>query len=227
MRPWRRRVWFKPAGVSLYGWSQDVVDGALIVLANAGQLRVTGEDGKPASLPDIPRQKIGTCTYRAETTIITVAQRVAVRGLLTEAGVPFENGQEAFALSALLDRLQSAAQQSGGSAPAPEPESVPDLPKYKSLSGNDLLAALAENAASLRDKLKTWQAASSKTGARLPNWSLAERLVRLGANDLESDLSDIRNGRKLLGGGSASKIDPLISDLFGCLLWREAGGEGC
>ena len=28
-------------------------------------------------------------------------------------------------------------------------------------------------------------------------------------------------------GIEASKIDPLISDLFGCLLWREAGGEGC
>src|SRR5258707_11915671 len=94
-----------------YGWSQDVVDGALIVLANAGQVRVTGDDGKPASLPDLPRQKLGTCTFRAETTIITIAQRMPVRALLTDAGITFENNQEAFALSALLDRLQTVAQQ--------------------------------------------------------------------------------------------------------------------
>ncbi|WP_095085237.1 BREX system P-loop protein BrxC [Mesorhizobium sophorae] len=192
-----------------YGWSQDVVDGALVVLANAGQVRVVGEDGKPASLPDIPRQKMGTCTYRAETTIITVAQRVAVRGLLTEAGMPFENGQEAFALSALLDRLQSAAQQSGGPAPSPEPDTVPELPRYKTLSGNDLLAALAENAVSLREKLKAWQAAASKANLRLPNWHLAERLVRLGADAQDSELSAMRTGRKLLV--DPDPVPPLVS----------------
>ena len=172
-------------------------------------MRVTGEDGKPTSLPDIPRQKIGTCTYRAETTIITVDQRMAVRRLLTEAGVPFENGQEAFALSALVDRLQTAAQQSGGQAPAPEPDFVPDLPKYKSLAGNDLLAALAENAASLRDKLKSWQAAFSKIGTRLPNWNLAERLIWLGASELAANIEDIRSGRRLLA--DPDPVPPLIS----------------
>ena len=33
-----------------------------------------------------------------------------------------------------------------------------------------------------------------------------------------------RRGSDPLRRGSASKIDPLISNLFGCLLWREAGG---
>ena len=33
-----------------FGWSQDAVDGALMVLANAGVIRVTGDDGKAASL---------------------------------------------------------------------------------------------------------------------------------------------------------------------------------
>ena len=50
------------------------------MLANAGLVRVTGDDGKPASLPDLPRQKLGTCTFRGETTIITIAQRMPVRG---------------------------------------------------------------------------------------------------------------------------------------------------
>ena len=181
-----------------YGWSQDTVDGALIVLANAGLLRVTGDDGKPASLPDLPRQKLGTCTFRAETTIITIAQRMPVRGLLTDTGVSFENNQEHLALSALLDRLESAAQQSGGEAPASAPETVPNLASYKSLSGNDLLAALATDATTLRGKLKDWKVAGEKIAARFPNWRLAERLVRLGAKDQETDLESIQSGRRLL-----------------------------
>ena len=187
-----------------YGWSQDAVDGALVVLANAGLLRVTGDDGKPASLPDLPRQKWGTCTIRAETTIITIAERMPVRGLLTKAGIAYENNQEQLALSALLERLESAAMQSGGEPPAPEPEVVPNLSSLKSLSGNDLLVALAADAAILRDKLEVWGAAATKARGRLPNWRLAERLVALGASGQQGDLDEIRSHRQLL-----AEPDPL------------------
>ena len=192
-----------------YGWSQDAVDGALIVLANAGLVRVTGDDGKPASLPDLPRQKLGTCTFRGETTIITIAQRMPVRGLLTDAGIAFESNQEHLVLTALLERLEAAARQSGGEPPAPEPENVPNIASYKSLSGNDLLAALAADATTLRDKLKAWKAAAQKIGDRLPNWRLAERLVALGAVDQQGDLDDLRSGRRLLA--DPDPMPPLIS----------------
>ncbi len=192
-----------------YGWSQDAVDGALIVLANAGLLRVTGDDGKPASLPDLPRQKLGTCTFRAETTIITIAQRMPVRGLLADTGVSFENNQEHLALSALLDRLQSAAQKSGAEPPAPEAETLPNIATFKGLSGNDLLAALAADASNLRAKLKEWKAAGDKIASRLPTWRLAERLVRLGAEDQAADLDSIRSGRLLLA--DPDPVPPLIA----------------
>ncbi|WP_170340900.1 BREX system P-loop protein BrxC [Ruegeria arenilitoris] len=192
-----------------YGWSQDAVDGALIVLANAGLLRVTGDDGKPASLPDIPRQKIGTCTFRSETTVITIHQRMAVRGLLNDTGIPYENNQEQLALSALLDRLQTAATESGSDAPAPEADTVPNLASYKSLSGNDLLAALATDATDLREKLKDWKKAKQVISERMPNWRLAERLVGMGAKDQESDLESIRTGRRLLA--DPDPVPPLIS----------------
>ena len=181
-----------------YGWSQDAVDGALIVLANGGLVRVTGDDGKPASLPDLPRQKLGTCTFRGETTIITIAQRMPVRGLLTDAGIAFESNQEHLVLTVLLERLEAAAGQSGGEPPAPEPEKVPNIASYKFLSGNDLLAALAADATTLRDKLKAWNAAAQKIGDRLPNWRLAKRLVALGAVDQQGGLDDLRSGRRLL-----------------------------
>ena len=192
-----------------YGWSQDAVDGALIVLANADLVRVTGDDGKPASLPDLPRQKLGTCTFRGETTIITIAQRMPVRGLLTNADISFENNQEHLVLTALLERLEAAARQSGDEPPAPDPEKVPNIASYKSLSGNDLLAALAADATTLRDKLKAWKAAAQKIGDRLPNWRLAERLVALGAVGQQGDLDDYCSGRRLLA--DPDPVPPLIS----------------
>ena len=192
-----------------YGWSQDAVDGVLIVLANAGLVRVTGDDGKPASLPDLPRQKLGICTFRSETTIITIAQRMPVRGLLADMDIAFENNQEYLVLTALLERLEAVARQSGGEPPAPEPEKVPNIAFYKSLSGNDLLAALAADASTLRDKLKAWKAAAQKIGDRLPNWRLVEHLVALGAVDQQGDLDDWRSGRLLLA--DPDPVPPLIS----------------
>ena len=194
---------------SPYGWSQDAVDGALVVLANAGLVRVTGNDGKPASLPDLPRQKLGTCTFRGETTVITIAQRMPVRGLLADAGITFEINQEHLALTALLERLEAAAGMSGGEPPAPEPEKVANIASYKSLSGNDLLAALAVDTTTLRDKLKAWKETAQTITARLPNWKLAERLVALGAVDQQGNVDHLRSERRLLA--EPDPVPPLIS----------------
>jgi hypothetical protein len=192
-----------------FGWPQDAVDGALVALSNAGVIKVTGEDGKQASLSDLPRAKIGVCTFRAETTVITVTQRMAARGLLTDAGVHFENGQEAYALSALLEKLEIAARQSGGEPPAPAAESVPNLTSFKSLSGNDLLALVANDAAQLREKLKSWKTAAAKIGKRLPDFRVGERLVQLGAHDQKAELDTIRSARQLLA--DPDPMPPLIS----------------
>ena len=207
-----------------YGWSQDAVDGALIVLTNAGLVRVTGDDGKPASLPDLPRQKLGICTFSGETTVITITQRMAVRGLLTDAGIRFENNQEHLVLTALLERLEAAARQSGAEPPGPEPEKVPNIASYKSLSGNDLLAALAADATTLRDELKAWKAAAQKIGDRLANWQLAERLVALGAVDQEDDLDDVRCGRRLLA--DPDPMPALISAAAGTLRTKLNAAHG-
>jgi hypothetical protein len=204
-----------------------------VVLANAGVIKVTGEDGKQVSLPDLPRSKIGVCTYRAETTVITVTQRMAARGLLTEAGVHFENGQEAYALSALLEKLENVAKDSGGEAPAPEADAVPNAASLKSLSGNDLLAAVANDAAALRDKLKDWKAASAKIVQRLPAFRTAERLVQLGAEAQKEELDTIRINRQLLA--DPDPVPPVISAAADALRgrlnasyesWKEAWDAG-
>ncbi len=177
-----------------YGWPKDAVDGMLVVLANAGLLRVTGEDGKPASLPDLPRGKIGVCTLRTETTVVNVTHRMAVRGLLNEVGLSFKPGQEHLELTALVGKLETLAQASGAEAPAPAPGTVPDLAALKALSDNDLLVKLADAAATLKAAIADWRKAAGLIGERQPAWRLAERLTRLGGGirPLISNLSGRR-----------------------------------
>lgn len=194
---------------SPYGWSQDTIDGALMVLSNAGILKVTGDDGKQASLPDLPRAKIGACTFRAETTVVTITQKMAVRGLLTEAGVPFEKEQESYALSALIDKLEALAKSSGGEAPAPLAEQVPEIATLRALSGNDLLAHFANAAQALREKIKSWDTASKAINQRMPNWFLAKRLIELGAKDQQGDIEHVFSARNLLA--NPDPIPPIVA----------------
>lgn len=169
---------------------------------------MTGDDGKPAILPDLPRAKIGLCTFRSETVIVTVLHRLAVRSLFNEVSLPFTPGQEHLALSGLLERLENLAAASGGEAPAPSPKTVPDLAALRSVSDNDLLVKLADAATTLKASIGEWRTAASLIAARLPNWRLAERLVRLGAETQRSDLDAIGWARSLLA--EPDPVPPVI-----------------
>lgn len=192
-----------------YGWPQDAIDGALTALANAGQVRVLGEDSKPASLPDLARAKIGVCTFRSESTVITLPQRLAVRGLLNDADVKFEKEQEAFVLGTLLDKLETSAQEAGGAAPAPISAVVPDLAVLRTLSGNDLLAELAKRATNLKALLKEWKQVAQTVKGRLPRWRLAERLVAARATDQLSALEAVKASRSLTA--DPDPVPPIIA----------------
>jgi hypothetical protein len=181
-----------------YGWSQDAVDGALLVLDAAGQLRITGDDGRQTSLRTLDRRKIGVCGFRPETATVSLPQRLLVRGLLADLNVTYEKDQEAAAMPFLIERLQQEADAAGGEPPAPPPPIVPGLAKLRTLGGNDLLVELATEAPALRSALNDWRKARAAITARLPNFRLLEKLVALGATGQAGDLAAINDGRFLL-----------------------------
>ena len=185
-------------GSAPFGWSQDAIDTVLLVLSNAGLLRATGENGRAVIPADEPRQKLSATTFRAETVVATVAQKMAVRRLLDAAKVKYETNSEVVALGELLVVLDTAARGSGGEAPAPAAEAVPDGAILKALDGVDLLVRLAENAPALIERLEAWRTAQSRIAQRLPRWHLAERLVRLGAEEQSAAVEAVRSNRSLL-----------------------------
>jgi len=208
----------KQFGDPPYGWSQDAVDGALLVLDAAGQLRVTAEDGHQASLRTLDRRKIGVCGFRPETATVSLPQRLLVRGLLADLNVTYEKDQEAGALPVLLERLQQEAEAAGGEPPAPPPPTVPGLANLRTLGGNDLLVELATRASSLRAAVNDWRNARGAITARLPNFRLLEKLVALGATGQAAELAVIHDGRHLLN--NPDPTPPVLHEAAGELRKR-------
>jgi hypothetical protein len=191
-----------------FGWSQDAIDTALLVLSNAGRVRAKGEDGRPTLPADQPRPKLPAMTFQAETVVATAGQRIAVRRLLDAAAVKYETNAENAVLPTLLGVLDAAARGSGGEPPAPAADSVPDAALLRNLAGADLLVRLAENSPALIERLTAWRSAEIRIAERLPRWRLAERLVRLGATEQGAPLDAVKANRGLLA--DPDPVAPII-----------------
>lgn len=193
-----------------FGWPQDAIDTALLALSNAGRVRAIGEDGRPTNPADQPRSKLPSTTFRAETVVATAGQKMAVRKLLDAAGVKYETNAEAAVLPTLLAELETAARASGGEAPAPAAESVPDGAILRGLAGADLLVRLADEAPALTQRLLAWRSAGQRIDQRLPRWRLAERLVRLGAVAQTVALDAVKANRALLA--DPDPVAPIVQE---------------
>ena len=92
-----------------YGWPKDAIDGALLVLLASGNVRAEREGQKVAGPKELPATHIGKANFYKEDEPPTLKERLAVKGLLTEAGVSFVPGEESAAISGLLQHLAELA----------------------------------------------------------------------------------------------------------------------
>lgn len=193
-----------------YGWPQDAVDGALLVLAHAGLIRVLGEDGRETVLRNLPRQKIGLCRFLPETHTVTTTHKRAIRALGQAVSINVPPDQEAEQLPLILKSLRDAAQAAGGDPPAPAAPATPDLDALDTLTGNERLIEAASRGTALAAAYATWVASGQTIVARLPAYRTTESLVKLGAHGQQAALEDVRNQRRLLD--EPDPIPPLRQD---------------
>lgn len=193
-----------------YGWPQDAVDGALLVLAHAGLIRVLGEDGKETVLRNLPRQKIGLCPFLPETHTVTTTHKRAIRALGQAVGINVPPDQEAEQLPLILKSLREAAQAAGGDPPAPAAPATPDLDALDALTGNERLIEAASRGTALAAAYAAWVDSRQTIAARLPTYRTTESLVKLGAHGQQAALEDVRSQRRLLD--EPDPIPPLRQD---------------
>ncbi|WMT75399.1 BREX system P-loop protein BrxC [Bradyrhizobium sp. Ash2021] len=192
-----------------YGWPRDAVDAALVALCNVGQVRAVGTDGKPTTPADLTATQLGICTFTPEHRVISMKERLTVRGLATALGITVPSGLENEYLITIRDKLEQIAADAGGDAPVPAAPEVPDISLLRGMIGNDLLAELASRTDGLKKLIPIWQARRAEKDRRMAAFRLAERLVALGATGQETTLSAIKTGRTLLD--EPNPVVPLVS----------------
>lgn len=203
-----------------FGWPRDAVNGAVLTLLAAGNIRAT-QDGKELTGPkELPQTQIGKVTLYKEDEPPTVSQRLAVKGLLTAAGVPYEAGQEGGQIPALLQRLKDLAARAGGPPPLPEPPDADHLDAVLALGGNQQFRSVADDHDRLSQDLERWRAADQQREKREAEWTELERLLRHAeglpvANTVEPATQAIRDGRQLLD--EPDPVKPLLDELTDAL----------
>ncbi len=207
-------------GDAPFGWPKDAIDGSLLALLASGNIRAE-RDGHPVDGPkELPATQVSKATFYKEDEPPTKQEQLAVRGVLTEAKVPYTPGKEGAAISGLVQHLLDLAQRAGGPPPLPEPPDASHLNGIAALAGNQQVRAVAQHAEQLRQDIKTWSAAGEQRSDREAAWKRLDRLlVHARSLDLAASTSAqrdaIESDRLLMH--SPDPVAPLIKELSDAL----------
>lgn len=210
-----------------YGWPKDAIDGALLTLLAGGNVRAEREGQRIGGPKELPATQVGKATFYKEDEPPALQERLAVKGLLTEARVSFVSNEEGAAISGLLQHLAELAARAGGPAPLPAPPDTSHLDGLKALAGNQQFRAVAEQAEQLRQDNAVWTARVEQREQREIAWSKLQRLLDHAggleaATNVRNEADAILTNRLLLA--DPDPIAPLIDQL--CTAVRAAVNEG-
>jgi hypothetical protein len=210
-------------GDAPFGWPKDAIDGAVLALLASGNMRAE-RDGHPVDGPkELPATQVSKATFFKEDEPPSKQEQLAVRGVLTEAKVPYTPGKEGAAVSGLMQHLLDLAARAGGPPPLPEPPDTSHLDGIAALAGNQQVRAVAQQAGQLRQDVKAWSAVGDQRTGRELAWRKLDRLLA-HATALEAAVSvkaqrDAIQANRLLM-QSPDPVAPLIKELTSAL--REA-----
>ena len=164
-----------------YGWPQDAVDGSLMVLSRAGELRVqlNGVDALPSQ---VTQDRLGKFTFAREHTVVTASHRLQLRKLVTDAGLSCKPGEEPEALARFLAALLALGEKAGGAAPRPPVPDLTAVSSIESLSGNERLLAASDHKDELAALWTEWEARGKKIETRMAEWERLQGLMQRGAS---------------------------------------------
>ena len=202
-----------------FGWSRDAVDAALIALHGAGRLRAT-RNGEPVAPGDLNQAGVKAAVFRPEQVVLTVGQKLAIRGLLNRAGIQFTRDEEQHGVARFLAELRELGTGLGGQPPLPIPPASPLLDDLIQKTGNEQLLAVHHHRDKLERLLADWKALAERAGPRQAQWELATALRRQAGdlpvgNDVGKELKAIQAERSLLD--ETDRVAPQTAKLTAAL----------
>ena len=154
-----------------YGWPQDAINGALLALLANGNIRAE-RDGHPVAGPkELPPTQIGKATFFKEDEPPSTTERMAVRGVLTEARIPYTPGRKAPRSAGCCSTSWISPSQAGGPAPLPEPPDISHVEGLRALAGNQQFRAVAKQSEQLRQDIRLWATAGEQRATREAAWA--------------------------------------------------------
>jgi hypothetical protein len=199
-----------------YGWPKDAVDGAILALLANGSIRGT-QSGQPVRGPkELPRTQIGKTVLYKEDDPPSTPERLAVRGLLGKAGVPYTPDQEGAAISGLLQHAIDLAQSTGGPPPLPPPPRTEHVADLANLAGNEQFRAVAAAVKELTRDLSEWTKSAERRPEREIAWAKLTRLLAhaqgiTAMDDVRTQREAILDSRLLLS--DPDPVAPLVAKL--------------
>ena len=206
-------------GAAPFGWPRDAVDAALIALHAAGRLRAT-RNGEPVAPGGLNQAGVKTAVFRPEQVVLTVGQRLAIRGLLTRADIQANRDEEQQGVARFLSELRKLGSRAGGEPPLPAPPVSALLDDLIQQTGNEQLVAVHDRRDELERLLAEWRALAERTAPRRAQWELAAALRRHAAdlpvcNEVGPELDAIRAERSLLD--ETDRVAPQTAKLASAL----------
>lgn len=196
-----------------YGWPQDAVDGALLCLVASGFVRAT-RNGQAVGVKQVTVQQLGLTDFYSEGITVSVGQKIGIRKLITDMGLPIKQGEEIEAIPIMLERLVKLAAEAGGNPPLPEQPSTATIVQLQAMSGNEQVVAVYERREELLNCFKAWTQARDKNKQRYSRWNMLNSLLIHArklpiANEIDPQRAAIINSRTLLD--DPDPVSPLIN----------------
>jgi hypothetical protein len=202
-----------------FGWPKDAIDAALIALHRSENMeaKLNGASVVPGQLD---QNKIPKTEFRLQQIIISVKERLVIRGLFTELGIQCKSGEESVKSPELLTTLIALARSVGGDAPLPLPPSVTEIEDLHRLIGNEQLKGIINKADDIKQSIKKWGALVNLIKQRMSAWILIERLEKHarnfpGTKEQSEKIAAIREQRLLLQ--PTDPVAPIRGALAGTL----------
>jgi hypothetical protein len=199
-----------------YGWPQDAVDAALLVLVQSGLARAEF-NGSAVGPKQLNLTQVGKLAYRPETILVTAGQRVEIRGTIGKlTDIKVASGDESAGVARFLQHMVELAGRAGGAAPLPP---TPDKIFLKSLqqqTGNEQLLAFLAVKTELESVCADWNRREQLIAQRQPRWDRVRRLQVHGASlpigqQVAPQLDAIEQNRALLD--DPDPVVPLVQGL--------------
>ena len=159
-----------------FGWPRDAIDGALIALCASEHLVATLQR-RPVPAKEIDRKNLGKMEFRTETVVLSVDDKIALRGVCSALAIPTEGVAEVELARSVRDAVSTLAGKTGGTAPLPEPEVPAYLPELRVLSGNHLVKAIVARQSEIRGDVRGWQQTAGRIEMRTPAWEQLKTLI--------------------------------------------------